>query len=158
MTATPREILLYWEDFPAGSVREFGNMPVTREAVLAFAQQFDTQAFHMDDAAAEASHFGRLAASGWHTCSMAMRMLCDDYLLISSSMGSPGIDNLRWLKPVYPGDTLRVRLTVLASRPMASRAAVGLTQFGWEVINQDGIIVLTMQGWNMFGRREAAPA
>ncbi len=158
MTATAREILLYWEDFPAGSVREFGNMQVTREAVLAFAQQFDTQPFHMDDAAAEASHFGRLAASGWHTCSMAMRMLCDDYLLVSSSMGSPGIDNLRWLKPVYPGDTLRVRLTVLASRPMASRAGVGLTQFGWEVLNQDGTIVLTMQGWNMFGRREPAPA
>lgn len=158
MTASPREILLHWEDFPTGSVREFGNMLVTREAVLAFAQQFDTQPFHMDDAAAEASHFGRLAASGWHTCSMAMRMLCDDYLLVSSSMGSPGIDNLRWLKPVYPGDTLSVRLTVLASRPMASRATVGLVQFGWEVLNQDGVIVLTMQGWNMFGRRQAAPA
>jgi acyl dehydratase len=157
MTATPREIHLYWEDFPVGSVREFGQMLVTREAVLAFAQQFDTQPFHLDDAAAEASLFGKLAASGWHTCSMAMRMLCDDYLLVSSSMGSPGIDNLRWLKPVYPGDTLRVRLTVLAARPMASRATVGLVQFGWEVLNQDGTIVLTMQGWNMFGRREAAP-
>jgi acyl dehydratase len=158
MTTPAREILLYWEDFPVGSVREFGQMLVTREAVLAFAQQFDTQPFHLDDAAAEASHFGKLAASGWHTCSMAMRMLCDGYLLVSSSMGSPGIDNLRWLKPVYPGDTLRVRLTVLATRPMASRATVGLTQFGWDVLNQNDTIVLSMQGWNMFGRREAAPA
>ena len=158
MTATPRETLLYWEDFPAGTVREFGQMPVTREAVLAFAQQFDPQPFHLDDKAAEASIFGKLAASGWHTCSMAMRMLCDDYLLVSSSMGSPGIDNLRWLKPVYPGDTLSVRLTVLTARPMASRATAGLVQFGWEVLNQHGTVVLTMQGWNMFGRREPAPA
>lgn len=162
MTSTPgtaaREILYYWEDFPAGSVREFGQMEVTRDAVLAFAQQFDTQPFHLDDTAAEASLFGKLAASGWHTCSMAMRMMCDDYLVGSSSMGSPGIDNLRWVKPVYPGDTLSVRLKVLAARPMASRARVGLVQFGWEVLNQDGTVVLTMQGWNMFGRREAAPA
>ena len=162
MTSTPalvpREIIYHWEDFPAGSVREFGRVLVTREAVLAFAQQFDTQPFHLDDKAAEASIFGKLAASGWHTCSMAMRMMCDDYLLVSSSMGSPGIDNLRWLKPVYPGDTLSVRLKVLAARPMVSRATVGLVQFGWEVLNQDGTVVLTMQGWNMFGRREAAPA
>lgn len=157
MTATPREISLYWEDFPAGSVREFGQMLVTREAVLAFAQQFDPQAFQLDDQAAEASIFGKLAASGWHTCSMAMRMMCDDYLLVSSSMGSPGIDNLRWLKPVYPGDTLSVRLTVLAARPMASRPTAGLVQSGWEVLNQHGEAVLSMQGWNMFGRREAAP-
>lgn len=158
MSTTPRDILLYWEDFPAGSVREFGQMKVTREAVLSFAQQFDPQPFHLDDEAARASIFGKLAASGWHTCSMAMRMMCDDYLLVSSSMGSPGIDNLRWLKPVYPGDTLSVRLTVLAARPMASRATVGLVQSGWELLNQDGVVVLTMQGWNMFGRREAAPA
>ena len=85
-------------------------MPVTREATLAFARDFDPQPFHLDDAAAAASLFGRLAASGWHTFAMAMRMMCDAYLLESSSLGSPGIDNLRWLKPVYPGDTLSMRL------------------------------------------------
>jgi len=156
--AAPRQILYFWEDFPVGQVREFGHMLVTREAVLAFAQQFDPQPFHLDDTAAEASFFGKLAASGWHTCSMAMRMMCDDYLLVSSSLGSPGIDNLRWLKPVYPGDTLRVRLTVLASRPMASRPTAGLVQSGWQVLNQHGEAVMSMQGWNMFGRRQAAPA
>lgn len=103
---------LFWEDFPAGHVREFGALVVTRESVLAFARAYDPQPFHLDDAGAEASLFGRLAASGWHTCAMAMRMMCDAYLLESASLGSPGIDNLRWLKPVYPGDTLRVRLTV----------------------------------------------
>ena len=156
--ATPREIRYHWEDFPVGHVREFGHMRVTREAVLAFARQFDPQPFHVDDKAAETSVFGKLAASGWHTCSMAMRMMCDDYLLASSSLGSPGIDNLRWLKPVYPGDTLSVRLTVLAARPMASRPTAGLVQTGWEVLNQQGQTVLSMQGWNMFGRREAAQA
>ena len=98
---------LHWEDFPVGSVREFGAYRVTREEVLAFASAYDPQPFHLSDAAAESSLFGRLAASGWHTCAMTMRMLCDGYLLESASLGSPGIDNLRWHKPVYPGDTLR---------------------------------------------------
>ena len=158
MNPPARTIRFYWEDFPAGRVMEFGNMAVTREAVLAFARQYDPQPFHVDDAAAEASMFGRLAASGWQTCSMAMRMMCDAFLLESSSMGSPGLDQLRWLKPVYPGDTLRVRITVLAARPMASRPSAGLTQFGWEILNQAGDVVLTMQGWNMFERREPALA
>jgi acyl dehydratase len=141
-----------------GDVREFGAMPVTREAILAFAGQFDPQPFHLDDAAAEASLFGKLSASGWHTCAMAMRMMCDAYLLESSSLGSPGIDNLRWTKPVHPGDTLSVRLTTLDARPMASRPSVGLVLSKWEVLNQRRELVLTMQGWGMFGRREVAPS
>lgn len=145
----------WWEDFPAGHVREFGHMPVTREATLAFAQAFDPQPFHLDDAAAEASLFGRLSASGWHTCAMTMRMMCDDYLLDAASLGSPGIDNLRWLKPVFPGDTLRGRLTVLAARPMNSRPDVGLVQSRWEIFNQHGDAVLSMEGWGMFRRRPA---
>ncbi len=154
---TPRErpIRFYWEDFVPGSSREFGAMPVSRDAVLAFAAQFDPQPFHLDDEAAAASLFGRLAASGWHTCAMAMRMMCDDYLLDSASLGSPGIDALRWLKPVFPGDTLSVRLTVLQARPMASRPTVGLVQSQWEVINQQREPVLSMSGWGMFGRRPA---
>lgn len=143
----------YWEDFIPGSVREFGHQPVGREAVLAFAREFDPQPFHLNDAAAEASLFGRLSASGWHTCAMTMRMMCDDYLLDAASLGSPGIDSLRWLKPVYPGDTLSVRLTVLQARPMTSRPGVGLVQSRWEVLNQQRDIVMVMEGWGMFGRR-----
>ena len=150
-----RPILHYWEDFAAGSVREFGQMPVSREAVLAFAGQFDPQPFHLDDAAAEASLFGRLSASGWHTCAMAMRMMCDDYLLDSASLGSPGIDELKWLKPVFPGDTLSLRLTVLEARLMASRPGVGLVRSQWVVLNQQREPVLTMQGWGMFRQRPA---
>jgi acyl dehydratase len=154
----PRNIRWYWEDFPVGNVREFGAMPVTRESIIAFATQFDPQPFHLDDAAAEASLFGKLSASGWHTCAMTMRMMCDDYLLESSSLGSPGIDSLRWTKPVHPGDTLSVRLTVLETRPMASRPKVGLLLSKWEVLNQDRDVVLTMQGWGMFGRRNPPAA
>ena len=144
---------LYWEDFPPGLVREFGHTEVTRQAALAFASQFDPQPFHLDDDAAAGSMFGRLAASGWHSCAMAMRMMCDDYLLDSASLGSPGIDELRWLAPVYPGDTLRMRMTVLAARPMASRPGVGLVNTHSEMFNQDGVTVLSMKGWGMFGRR-----
>ena len=152
MNAT-RTIRHHWEDFPAGSVREFGAKTVTREAVLAFAREFDPQPFHLDDDAAEASLFGRLSASGWHTCAMTMRMICDDHLLESSSLGSPGIDSLRWHKPVYPGDTLRVRLEVLEARAMTSRPEVGLVRSRWQVLNQHGDVVLSMEGWGMFGRR-----
>jgi acyl dehydratase len=149
-TAKPR---LYWEDFPAGHVMDFGGMAVEREAVLAFARQFDPQPFHLDDAAAEASLFGRLSASGWHTCAMAMRMMCDHYLLESASLGSPGIDALRWLKPVHPGDTLFVRMEILQARPMNSKPGVGLTRSHWTVRNQHQEPVLTMEGWGMFRRR-----
>ena len=154
--SAPRTIRWYWEDFPVGLVREFGAMPVTREAVLAFAAEFDPQPFHLDDAAAEAGLFGRLSASGWHTCAMSMRMMCDAYLLDASSLGSPGIDSLRWTKPVHPGDTLSMRMTTLEARPMASRPNVGLMLSKWEVLNQHRALVLTMQGWGMFGRRPTA--
>lgn len=153
MTPPKRPIRIYWEDFVPGTSREFGAMPVSRDAVLAFAAQFDPQPFHLDDAAAAASPFGRLAASGWHTCAMAMRLMCDDYLLESASLGSPGIDELRWLQPVFPGDTLSVTLSVLESRPMASRPGAGLVRTSWEVLNQQREVVMSMKGWNMFARR-----
>ena len=155
--STRTDFRWWWEDFPAGHVREFGGLTVTREDVLAFARAYDPQPFHLDDAAAERSLFGRLAASGWHTAALAMRMMCDAYLLESVSLGSPGIENLRWLKPVYPGDTLAVKLTVLEARPMASRPRVGLVKSQWEVFNQHGDAVMTMQGWGMFRRRPATP-
>ena len=155
-SSTERTIRHYWEDFPVGHRMDFGGQTVTREAVLAFAGQFDPQPFHLDEEAARRSLFGGLCASGWHTASMAMRMMCDGYLLESSSMGSPGIDNLRWTAPVFPGDTLRTRLEVLAARPMNSKPHVGLVQSRWEVYNQHGTTVMTMEGWGMFERRVAA--
>jgi acyl dehydratase len=147
----------YWEDFPVGQTRDSAKQTVTREAVLAFASQFDPQPFHLDDAAAEASLFGRLSASGWHTCAMAMRMICDAYLLDTASLGSPGIDQLRWLRPVHPGDTLQLQMQVLQSRPMASKPHVGLLLSRWEMRNQEAALVLTMEGWSMMRRREPGP-
>lgn len=152
-TKKPR---LYWEDFVVGQVRSFGRYEVTREAVLAFAGDFDPQPFHLDDAAAERSLFGRLAASGWHTCAMAMRMMCDGYLLDSASLGAPGVDELRWTRPVYPGDTLHMRITILSTRALASRPTVGLVESRSEVLNQHDEVVLTMRGPAFIGRRHAA--
>ena len=97
--------------------------------------------------------FGGLCASGWHTAALAMRMMCDEYLLDAASLGSPGVDNLRWLKPVFPGDVLSMRLEILEARPMTSRPGVGLVRTRWELRNQHGDTVLTMEGWGMFGRR-----
>lgn len=158
-TTVPRPVRYYWEDFVVGRTREFGHCLVTREAVLDFAGRFDPQPFHLDDDAAKRSLFGRLAASGWHTCAMAMRMMCDNYLLESASLGSPGIEKLGWPHPVFPGDVLRMRSTVLAARALASRPGVGLVRSLSEVLNQDDVVVLTMEGASFFGRRpDAAPA
>jgi acyl dehydratase len=144
----------FWEDFPIGHVMDFEGRPVSREAVIAFASQFDPQPFHLDDEAGAASVFGGLCASGWHTCAMAMRIMCDGYLLDSSSQGSPGIDSLRWLKPVFPGDTLRLRMEILEARPMNSKPRIGLLRSRWTMRNQHEQPVLTMEGWGMFGRRD----
>jgi acyl dehydratase len=148
----------FWEDFTVGRVFRLGSQAVTREATLAFAHQFDPQPFHLDDAAAEASLFKRLSASGWHTCAMTMRLMCDGYLNESAGLGSPGIDELRWLKPVYPGDTLTAEMTVLESRVMKSKPHVGLVLSRWRVSNQHGDDVMTMQGWGMFAVRHPVPA
>ena len=156
-TPTPLAKRFAWEDFTVGRVISLGRTTVTREATLAFAQQFDPQPFHLDDAAAEASLFKRLSASGWHTCSMTMRLMCDGYLNDSTSLGSPGIDELRWLKPVYPGDTLGAEMTVLEARVMKSKPHIGLVLSRWRVFNQAGEDVMTMQGWGMFGLRHPAP-
>jgi acyl dehydratase len=151
----PRAPLWYWEDFPVGRRIDVGaSAPVTREAVLEFARQYDPQPFHLDEAAAEASLFGRLSASGWHTAAMTMRVMCDGYLLDSAGLGSPGVENLRWLKPVHPGDTLHVAMEVLEARTSKSRPEVGLVRSRWEVANQHGEPVMTMEGWGMFRRRQ----
>jgi acyl dehydratase len=149
-------IKYYWEDMAAGSVRELGSVSPTVEEIRSFAKQFDPQPFHIDEEAARRSIFGKLCASGWHTCSMAMRLMVDNFLSESSSMGSPGLESLKWLKPVFPGDTLSLKSTILESRPMASRPDVGLVRTSWDMFNQDGEKVLHMEGYGMFRRREPA--
>ena len=143
----------YWEDFAAGSMREFGGITLSEEDILRFAREFDPQPFHVDPEAARHSVFGGLIASGWHTCSLAMRMMCDAYLLDSASAGSPGVEDIKWLKPVRPGDTLRVSFTVLEARPLESRPNIGLIRAQWYMYNQNGECVMQMLGGGMFSRR-----
>jgi acyl dehydratase len=145
----------YWEDFKAGEVEQIGGKTVGRDEIVAFARQFDPQPFHVDEKAAAESMYGGLIASGWHTCALVMRMMCDAYLLRSASVGSPGIDNLKWLKPVRPGDTIRAQRTTLDTRASKSRPDVGIVRNLWEVFNQDGVLVMTMEGYGMFKRRDA---
>ena len=143
----------YWEDMPVGSTRDLGTITPTPEEIVAFATQFDPQPFHLDEEAAKQSVFGGLCASGWHTCSMAMRLMVTNFLLESSSQGSPGLENIKWLKPVFPGDTLRLQHTVVESRPMTKRLDVGLVRTVWAMFNQRGEQVLHMEGYGMFRRR-----
>jgi len=157
MAGTPaNKILYYWEDMLPGSVRDLGTITPTREEIIAFASQFDPQPFHLDDEAAKASVFGSLCASGWHTCSMAMRLMVTNFLHESSSLGSPGLENLQWKKPVLPNDILRLQHKILESRPMRSKPDVGLVRTQWEMHNQHGDLVLHMEGWSMFRRRHPA--
>ena len=146
-------IKYYWEDLVAGSTLELGSTTVLREEVLAFARKFDPQPFHLDDEAAAHSVFGKLAASGWHTCAMAMGLMVRGFLHEAASLGSPGLENIKWLRPVYPGDTLTLRQRFLETRPMKSRPDVGLARSLWEMFNQHGEQVLSMDGWGMFRRR-----
>jgi len=151
-------IKYYWEDLAPGSVRELGAVTVSAEEIKDFAEQFDPQPFHLDEAAGRRSIFGNLCASGWHTCALAMKLTVENFLTESSSMGSPGLENLRWLKPVYPGDTLHLRHTILESRPLRTRTDTGLVRSSWEMSNQNGEKVLQMEGYGMFGRRNPATA
>ncbi|HEY1227808.1 MAG TPA: MaoC family dehydratase [Ramlibacter sp.] len=146
----------YWEDLEPGSVRELGSVTPTAQEVREFASKFDPQPFHLDEEAGRRSVFGALCASGWHTCSMAMRLTVDNFLNESSSMGSPGLENIRWLKPVYPGDTLKLTHRVTESRPLNSKPDIGLVRAIWEMHNQRGEQVLHMEGYGMFRRRTPA--
>ena len=149
-------ITYFWEDMAVGQVRDLGTISPSREDIIAFASQFDPQPFHLDDAAGAASVFGGLCASGWHTCSMAMRLMVTNFLQQTSSLGSPGLENIQWKKPVYPNDTLRLQTTVLETKPMGRRPDVGMTRNLWEMFNQHGDKVLHMEGWGMFRRRHPA--
>jgi len=147
--------VLYFEDFPPGDVRESPPRTITREEMVAFARQYDPQPFHLDDEAAKKSIYGGLIGSGWLTVSVMMRLLWDTMLKDTVSLGSPGSDEIRWLKPVRPGDTVRARFTVVEAIPSRSKPDRGVVKTYTEILNQHGEIVMTMRGLGMFGRRPA---
>ncbi|MEX0956561.1 MAG: MaoC family dehydratase [Rhizobiaceae bacterium] len=145
-----------FEDFEEGAVLELGSKTVTAEEIIDFASQFDSQPMHLDEEAGKASILGGLSASGWHTCCMFMRMMCDGFLLDSTSQGSPGIAYARWKKPVLAGDTLTGRSTVTATRVSSSRPNLGFVTVRHELTNQRGEAVLELENTGMFLKREAA--
>ena len=144
----------YFEDLEIGASASFGSYLVTREEVLAFAERYDPQPFHLSDEAAAQTHFGRLSASGWHTCAMMMAMLVE-HLKTSrqAGLGSPGLDELRWLKPVYPGDTLRCETEIIDKRASQSRPEMGSYRSRMTVVNQDDVAVLTVVSIGLIGTR-----
>ncbi|TRZ93307.1 MAG: MaoC family dehydratase [Rhodocyclaceae bacterium] len=153
MSTPAKTFKYYWEDFPVGKVSEFGGVTVTAEEIIDFASKFDPQPFHLSEEGGRNSLFGGLCASGWHTCALAMRMMCDGYILESASLGSPGMENLRWLKPVRPGDALHIRSVVLEARLMDSKPHIGLLRVRTEVLNQNDEEVMQMEGYGMYRRR-----
>jgi acyl dehydratase len=147
---------LYFEDFTPGEVRVYGDRLVTAEEIVAFAREFDPQPFHVDAEAAKTSQVGELIASGWHTGVMLMRMNCDEFLLRTASEGAPGCDEVSWVKPVRPGDRLKVRRTLLSSRPSGSRPGIGIVEMQCEVLNQNDELVLKQRHVNFIRRRPEA--
>jgi len=144
----------YWEDFQIGERAELGRHTFTEEEIVEFGRRYDPQPFHIGVEQAKQSAFGGLIASGWQTCAIGMRLMVEGYISQTVSLGSPGIDNIRWLKPVRPGDTLAYSRIVLESRASTTRKGVGLVKHRWEAVNQRGELVLTMEGWGMFGRKD----
>ncbi|MGO4563965.1 MaoC family dehydratase [Rhizobium sp. 2YAF20] len=146
---------LQFEDFQPGRIFLLGPKAVTAAEIIEFASEFDPQPMHMDEEAGRASILGGLAASGWHTSSMFMRMMIDSYLLNSQSEGAPGVDFMEWKKPVLAGDTLSGRSIVLEARPMRSRPGIGIVKFRHEVDNQRGELVCLGENSTMFRMRAA---
>ncbi len=148
--------MIYFEDMEVGGERVFGQYDVTREEVLEFARKYDPQPFHLSDEAAAQTHFGRLAASGWHTCAMTMaviaRAVVDDK---QAGLGSPGVDELRWLKPVYPGDRLTVHGKIVDKTPSRSRPDIGSVRTETTVTNQDEVPVMRFTSIVLMQRRPA---
>ena len=144
---------MYWEDFSPGVRECIGQVTVDRQEVFEFAERYDPQPFHIDEEAAKNSIYGGIIASGWHTCSMVMRLMCDSYLLNSTSLGSPGIEEVKWLLPVCPDDVLTACRTVTETRASASKPDRGIVKTFWETENQSGDLVMSMAGINFFLRR-----
>ena len=145
----------FFEDYHVGMVEEFGEIAVTAEDIVAFARRYDPQPMHSNPAAAESGPCGGLIASGWHTASMVMRLFVEHYLSKVAMLPSPGIDELRWVRPVRPGDTLRVRVTVVEARRSRSKPDRGLVRSLVEVLNQNGEIVMSEQPMNLMLCRAA---
>ncbi|CAH0441453.1 MaoC family dehydratase [Ralstonia pseudosolanacearum] len=156
MTEAALPYTFYFDDFQVGQTMEMGTYAVTEDEILTFARQYDPQPFHVDPEAARRSIYGGLISSGWMTCSLMMRLMVQNFLSKSSSMGSPGVDEIRWLRPVYPGDSLSVSSTCLEVRPSQSKPDRGVAINRWEARNQHGELVCTLVGMGMFGRRPAA--
>lgn len=147
----------YFEDYTVGEVVEFGDYPITREEIVDFARRYDPQPFHVDEQAAAQSNYGGLIASGWMTAGVMMRMLVEHFVSRVASMGSPGVDELRWLRPVRPGDRLRVRVTVLEVRRSQTKPDRGAVLSLDEVVNQDDEVVMSVKGWGLY-RARSQPA
>jgi acyl dehydratase len=145
----------YFEDYVEDSVHTFGSITVAGDEIVAFAKQFDPQSFHTDPEAAKQTPFGGLIASGWHTAALMMRLYVEHYLTHVASLASPGLDELRWLKPVRPGDQLSVRATVLKAVPSKSKPDRGVVTTRAEVLNQNDEAVMTMTLVNIIARRPA---
>jgi acyl dehydratase len=143
----------YFEEVVVGTQRETGTKLVDKNEIIEFAREFDPQPFHTDEAAAKASIYGGLIASGWHTAAMVMRLLVDSFVGKASTTGSPGFDNLRWLKPVRPGDVIRVRSTCIEKIPSKSRPNLGAVKFTTEVLNQNDETVMSLTSIGLYNRR-----
>jgi acyl dehydratase len=140
----------WFDDYHVGEQFEFGAYVVTAEEIVDFARRYDPQPFHLDAEAAKASHFGGLVASGWMTSAVLMRLLCDHFIPRVSSMGSPGVDEVRWIKPVRPGDTLRARSEVIETRPSQSKPDRGVLKCRHQLINLQGETVMSMIGMGLY--------
>lgn len=151
-------MILHFEDFQPGHFGTFGPRRVTREEIIAFAAEYDPQPMHLDEDAARLSMLGGLAGSGWHLCSLMMRMLCDGFLLQTASRGAPGIEELTWLAPLRPGDDITVDVHVVDKRVSRNRPEIGLVNMNVEVRNASGQKLLQAKWPAMFGLRDPAAA
>lgn len=149
--------MIHYEDIEVGHHQSFGRYEVTAEEVRRFATAYDPQPFHLSDEAAAKTHFGRISASGWHTCAMTMRMLVENMSVVEQAgLGSPGVDNLRWVKPVYPGDVLRCETDVIEKRRSKSKADLGLFKSRCRTYNQNDELVLEMVSNGLIRVRDPA--
>ncbi len=149
-------IKYYWEDLSPGRVFESAPRTVSAQQIIEFAREYDPQYYHTDEEAARSSPFGGLIASGFQTAAIGMRLMCDSYLKETSCVGSPGLEELRWLKPVRPDDALRLKTTVLEQTPSQKHANRGTVKFRWELINQKNEVVCSMVGRQLYTRRSSA--
>ncbi|MGH7610625.1 MAG: MaoC family dehydratase [Candidatus Dormibacteria bacterium] len=152
-TRWPAEVDLFWEDLEVGRAFQLGEHRVTQEEILDFGRRYDPQPFHVNPEAARRSHFQGLIASGWQSCAIWMRLYYEAVLRRSASLGSPGVEEVRWLSPVRPGDVLTGEVRVLQARLSRSRPHWGLAQLGSELTGQDGVTRLSLRAWGLFGRR-----